>query len=237
MLYWCIFPSEVMIMKRIGIISAMWLEAELLHARMTDVNTEIHAGMTYYTGRIGHAEVVLSTCGIGKVNAAIFTQIMIDRFCVDAIIHTGIAGSMDDRAGHAAVIVADGLTYYDVRPLQLENCFPNRVIFPTDPELSRMLLTHAGADALQGLVITGDDFIADKARKAELKSRFPAALCVEMEGCAIANAAYVNGVPLAVVRCISDLADNAAAEDYSAFEQKAASRAAQIVLDTLADLS
>ena len=58
-----------------------------------------------------------------------------------------------------------------------------------------------------------------------------------MEGCAIANAAYVNGVPLAVVRCISDLSDNAAAEDYNSFEQRAASRAAQIVLDTLTDLS
>jgi len=193
--------------------------------------------MTYYTGKIGRVDVVLSTCGIGKVNAAIFTQIMIDRFCVDAIIHTGIAGSMDDRAGHAAVIIADGLTYYDVRPLQLENCFPNRIIFPTDAVLSGTIHAHTGANALQGLVITGDDFIADKARKAELKSRFPAALCVEMEGCAIANTAYVNHVPLAVVRCISDLADNSAAEDYSAFEQEAASRAAQIVLDTLADLS
>lgn len=230
------FCKEVSIVKCIGIISAMWLEAQLLHAQMTDVETIEHAGMNYYRGKIGNNNVVLSTCGVGKVNAAIFTQIMIDRFGVDAIIHTGIAGSMDDRAEHAAVIVADGLTYYDVRPLQLQNCFPNKVIFPTDEALSRLLLRHAGPGALQGLVITGDDFIADKAKKAELKSRFPAALCVEMEGCAIANAAYVNGVPLAVIRCISDLADNAATEDYRDFEQKAAHKAAQIVLNALADI-
>lgn len=220
-------------MECIGIISAMWLEAKLLHEQMTDVEEFDYAGMKYYRGCIANNRVVLSTCGVGKVNAAIFTQIMIDKFCVDAIIHTGIAGSMDDRACHAALIIADGLTYYDVRPQQLANCFPKQVIFPTDPRLSGMLAAATGPDALRGLVITGDDFIADKARKSALKAQFPQALCVEMEGCAIANAAFVNRVPLAVIRCISDLADGSAAEDYAAFEQSAAEKAAHIVLQTI----
>ena len=220
-------------MKCIGIISAMWSEAQLLHAQMSNVEEIEHAGMKYYRGYIANNPVVLSTCGIGKVNAAIYTQILIDRFGVDAIIHTGIAGSMDGRAGHAALIIADGLTYYDVRPQQLANCFPHQVIFPTDAHLSDLLAEAAGPDALRGLIITGDDFIADRERKAQLKSRFPQALCVEMEGCAIANAAFVNGVPLAVVRCISDLADGAATGDYAAFEQFAAETAARIVLQAI----
>ncbi|MBE5962091.1 MAG: 5'-methylthioadenosine/adenosylhomocysteine nucleosidase [Lachnospiraceae bacterium] len=219
-------------MRRIGIISAMWIEVELLHSKMTDVEEVKHAGMKYYKGKLENVDVVLSTCSIGKVNAAIYTQVMIDHFNVDAIIHTGIAGSMDENVKHLSVVVADGLTYYDVRKEQLKNWFPNQEVFQTDQTLRNILKECAGADARCGLILTGDDFISSAERKAELKKRYPA-LCVEMEGCAVAHAAYVNGIPFGVIRCISDLADGDATEDYSGFEQKAAVKASEIVQKTL----
>ncbi len=91
---------------------------------------------------------------------------------------------------------------------------------------SDRLAACANGAVHRALIISGDDFISEPEKKAALKERFPQALCVEMEGCSIAHTAYVNQVPVAVVRCISDLADGAATEDYERFEQLAADRAA-----------
>lgn len=223
-------------MKRIGIISAMWVEAALLHTKMTNVREHEISGMKYYEGQIEKQEVVLSACGVGKVNAAIFTQIMIDRFGVDAILHTGIAGSMDDRAAHLSLVVANALTYYDVRKEQMIGCFPYQEIFRTDETLCRLAVGAAGEKVHVGLIITGDDFIADREKKAQLKAKYDA-LCVEMEGAAVANTAFINQIPFVVIRCISDLADGAAAEDYKGFEQKAAEKAAGVIVRLLKSIS
>jgi adenosylhomocysteine nucleosidase len=148
-------------MKCIGIISAMWIEAELLHQQMKQVETFEYCGMKYYQGTIHNTNVVLSTCGVGKVNAAIYTQIMIEKFHVDAILHTGIAGSMDKNVKHLSLVIADGLTYYDVRKEQLIHCFPNQEIFKPAKELVDLILGASDSDTHVGLIITGDDFIAD----------------------------------------------------------------------------
>ena len=224
-------------MKKFGIICAMWVEAQLLHDRMEEVRETEYSGMKYYEGRIENADVVLCTCGVGKVNAALYTQILIDRFGVDAIVHTGIAGSMDETVRHLDVVVADGLTYYDVRKEQLRWCFPNQTAFFADKKIRDTLVECAGEDVRRGLILTGDGFVSDCRQKDALKREFPDALCVEMEGCAVAHAAFVNGVSFGVIRCISDLADGAADEDYKEFEEKAAYKAAEIVKKTVAALS
>ncbi|MBQ2817107.1 MAG: 5'-methylthioadenosine/adenosylhomocysteine nucleosidase [Clostridia bacterium] len=218
---------------KIGIISAMWLEAQLIHSKMTDVKIHEIASMKYFEGRLGGTEVVLSTCGIGKVNAAIYTQIMIDRFKVDAILHTGIAGSMDKKAGHGAIVIADKLAYHDFKLNVIVEGFVYKEFYETDKALSDIVYSLAGQSALRGLVVTGDAFIDDSARKADIKARFPEALAVEMEGCAIANTACVNGIPLVVVRCISDLADDDAFNDYKGFEERAANIAANLIINTV----
>lgn len=133
-------------MKKFGIICATWVEAQLLHDRMEEVRETEYSGMKYYEGRIENANVVLCTCGVGKVNAALYTQILIDRFGVDAIVHTGIAGSMDETVRHLDVVVADGLTYYDVRKEQLRWCFPNQTVFFADKRIRDILAECAGAD-------------------------------------------------------------------------------------------
>ncbi len=229
-------------MNRIGILSAMWVEAELLASAMENVKTSEYNGMKYYEGTLCGHPTVLSTCGVGKINAAIYTQLMLDRFGVDRLLHTGIAGSLDPAVRHLDVVAAERLTYHDVRRSQLTELFPYREFFETDPQLTGILLQSAkeqceekqdGTKAHQGLILTGDAFVTDSEQKSLLKARFPRTLCVEMESCAVAHTAYVNKVPIGIVRCISDLADGGAQEDYAAFEKKAADKAAEIVMRAL----
>ena len=221
--------------KVIGILSALEVESNIILKKMTDKKVSVIAGMTFTKGLIHGKEAVLATCGVSKVNAALFTQIMIDHFKPDGILFTGVAGSMDRSIKQMDLVVADKLTFHDVNPHQLEFCFPNQIWFYTDEELSNLIRVNAKGSMI-GPIITGDQFITSKERWKELKERFPEALAVEMEGCAVAHACYVNEVPFAIIRCISDLADNGAEDSYDAFEKKAAEKSAKIILKTIEDL-
>lgn len=233
-------------MKKLAVVSAMWIEAEKLHEAMTDVKEFCYNDMKFFDGFLEGCPLVLTTCGVGKINAAIYTQLLIDKFAPSAILHTGIAGSMDTAVKHLDFVVADRFTYHDVRKSQMTELFPYCESFRTDEELSKRLLESARAELSKentveetteslsevhrGMIITGDAFVTDGERKAELKKRFPSALCVEMEGCAVAHTAFVNKVPFGVIRCISDLADGKAQGDYEYFEKIAAQRAAKITI-------
>ena len=221
--------------KTVGILSALEVESDIILRSMTGKEAFEFSGMTFTKGLLNGKETVLATCGVSKVNAALFTQIMIDRFSPDCILFTGVAGSMDRSVKQMDLIVADKLTFHDVSPHQLEFCFPNQVWFRTDEELRDILSKNAEGSRI-GPIITGDQFITSRSTKIQLKKRFPDALAVEMEGCAVAHACFVNRVPFAIIRCISDLADNGAEESYDVFEQKAAERSAEIIIKTIKDL-
>ena len=164
-----------------------------------------------------------------------FTQIMIDRFHPDCIMFTGVAGSMNKEVKHTDLVIADELTFFDVNPKQLENCFPNTVRFRTDDELNEMIISKA-EDCHKGLIITGDRFIHSREDKDGLLKAFPEALAVEMEGCAVAQVCQLNGIPLTVLRCITDLADNDAEDSYKEFERTAAEKSAEIIIKAIKDL-
>lgn len=222
-------------MSMIGIITAMKVEAELLLSNLVDKSVHCFCGIEYYKGVLEGRSAVISICSVGKVNAALCTQIMIDRFDPVIILHSGIAGSLSDSVKHLDVVIATGLTYYDVRKRQLLNFFPNTDVFPCDDMLIGKIKTAALSitrSVHTGLIVTGDDFIAEKEKK-EVLFRSYNALCVEMEGCAVAHAALINKVPCAVIRSISDMADGAATEDYMAFENAAAKIASSIILKTI----
>ena len=221
--------------KTIGILSALEVESNIILKEMTGKEVSVIAGMTFTRGRILDRDVVLATCGVSKVNAALYTQIMIDSFRPSCILLTGVAGSMDPSAKQMDLIVADKLTFHDVNPHQLEFCFPNQVWVRTDKELTDLIRQNAQG-SLSGAIITGDQFITSRNNKRQLKKRFPEALAVEMEGCAVAHACYVNEVPFAVIRCISDLADSGAEDSYDAFEKKAAEKSAGVILKTIYDM-
>ena len=221
--------------KRIGILSALEVESDIILKKMTHREETVIAGMTFNKGLIHGKETVLATCRVSKVNAALFTQIMIDHYHPDGILFTGVAGSMDPSIKQMDLVAADKLTFHDVSPHQLEFCFPNQVWFYTDEELTNLVRLNA-PESMIGPIITGDQFITSKERKKQLKEQFPEALAVEMEGCAVAQACFVNKVPCAILRCISDLADSEAEESYDSFEKKAAEKSAFAIIKTIDDL-
>ena len=219
----------------VGIISAMPLEIEKIKENLRDGSTMKTNGFVFHRGLINGHPVAIGSCGIGKVNAAIGTQIFIDKFRPSYLLHTGIAGSLTHVASHCHLIIADSITYHDVRREQMQSCFPYQACFESD----RRLLQKAVAAARQlqlphlvGQIVTGDDFIDSREKKARILSGYNA-LAVEMEGAAVAHTAFVNAVPFLVVRCISDFADDTTVADYKQYEQLAADRSASLVLQLL----
>jgi len=225
-------------MKKIGIIGAMEVEIEDILNELDSYYIRKHAGLNYYVGNINGIEVIVLSCGIGKVNAAIYTQILIDQYSIDLIINTGIAGALTEEVNHLSLVISKQLTYYDVKKLQMINCFPNQEFFKADKNLIDLATRVSRDNKLEyhvGTIVTGESFISDTKTKKELNQKFNA-LCVEMEGAAIAHVAFVNNIPFVVIRCISDLANEATNDDYKKFEKSAASKAANLVRDLIYQL-
>lgn len=230
----------------IGIIGAMDSELSLLLAAMEQRAQAEHFGLTFHTGLLGDRRVVLVKAGIGKVNAARCTQLLIDQYHPAAIINTGIAGGLASGLHVGDIVVADGLVQHDFDVTAFGHAKgylctggDDRVptIFRADRQLSEALAAAAqavlGAERVHtGLIATGDQFISGREKKAELFELFRAS-AAEMEGGAIAQVAVLSGVPFAVIRAISDLADGTAAEFYDTFEQQAADHSAETVKQAL----
>ena len=221
---------------KIGIIAAMNVELQTILDKMSQVKSvceQSQTGQTLYRGQIGSVEVILMECGIGKVNAAIGTQALLDRFQLDLLINTGVAGSLAAEVGHLDLVIGDLITYWDVRAKQLAGTFPYQAWFSADADWVKRF-ADAAPQAFVGRIVTGDGFVAEKQQKAQLRADYQA-LCVEMEGAAIAQAAFVNQVPFVMLRCISDLAADATGADYAAYEKLAAQKVADLLVQVLVD--
>lgn len=223
---------------KLGIIGAMDIEVSYLKRKLTDASVTAHGGMEFCEGRLEGVPAVVVKCGVGKVNAALCVQVLADRFGVTCVINTGVAGSLDAAIGIGDIMVStDAVEHdYDVSPLGYA---PGQVpgfdvlAFPADPVLRTTALravAQAAPDvrAFEGRVASGDQFIAGRDQRERITSVFQAR-CAEMEGAAIAHAAYVNGLPFVVIRAISDRADGSSTMDYPTFEKMAAHHCAQIV--------
>lgn len=224
----------------IGIIGAMDIEIERINAHMTDKKEEIISGSAYTCGKIGETEVVTAICGIGKVFAAICAQTMILKYNADAIINTGVAGTLTDKVGVLGTVVASALVQHDMDTTYFGDpkgmiSGINVVEFRTDEELSAKVCANIVGDYIRGTIASGDAFIADEAKKREIAESFNAVAC-EMEGAAIAHVCYVNKVPVCVVRSISDGADGDKVMSYEAFREEAAARSANIIINTIKNL-
>lgn len=214
----------------LGIIGAMAQEVRQLKEAMEQPRIETVAGMEFYRGTIGGKETVVVQSGIGKVSAGICAQILVDRFGVDGIINTGIAGSLKAEINIGDLVMSTDALQHDVDAVNF-GYEPGQIpqlpvkAFPTDDRLRKLameLCARVNPDirAHEGRVLTGDQFISDKAKKQWLTSTFGGA-CTEMEGAAIAQAAYLNQVPVLIIRAISDKADDSASMDYGTFEELA----------------
>lgn len=225
-------------MNKIGIIGAMELEVAQLKSKMQEKRVIERAGMKFHEGVLNGKEVVIVQCGIGKVNAGICVQILADVFQVDAVINTGVAGSLRSEINIGDIVVSSDSCEHDmdVRGLgyepgiipQMETSF-----FPADRTLvdaAKAVCAEVNSDitVYEGRVVSGDQFISDSIVKDRLTATFDG-YCAEMEGAAVAHAAFLNKIPYVVIRAISDKADGSAHMDYPEFERAAAAHSAKLV--------
>lgn len=232
-------------MDKIGIIGAMELEVAELRSKTDVKNVAERAGMKFYEGVLNGKNVVIVQCGIGKVNAGICVQILADVFGVDAVINTGIAGSLKAEINIGDIVVSTDACEHDmdVRALgyepgiipQMETSFFKADRKLVDAALAVCRKVNPEIGVYEGRVVSGDQFISDGAVKDRLIEQFSGS-CAEMEGAAIAHAAFLNKIPFVVLRAISDKADGSAHMDYPEFERAAAAHCAKLVEHLVAEL-
>lgn len=232
-------------MSKIGIIGAMELEVEELKEKMEVSQRVQKASMEFLEGFLNGAEVVIVKCGVGKVNAALCTQILCDLFEVTHIINTGIAGSLKNEINIGDIVVSKDALYHDmdarafgygIGEIPQMGCFS----FSADEGMAQLAVScckevNPDISVYEGRIASGDQFIADKGIKDKIIENF-GAYCVEMEGASIAHAAYLNHIPFVIIRAISDKADDSAQMDYPEFEKAAAIHSATLVERMLAQM-
>ena len=224
----------------LGIIGAMEIEVNRIKEQMEDVSVTDKAGMSFFEGKWNGNDVVVVRSGIGKVNAAVCAQILVDTFHADAIINTGIAGSLKNEINIGDIVLSTDAIQHDMDAQGFgyaPGVIPQMEVsdFQADEkliELAKKCCAEVCPDiqVVTGRVVSGDQFISDKKKKEWLSSQFEG-LCAEMEGAAIAQAAYLNHVPFLIIRAISDKADDSATMDYPEFEAMAAENSVKLLAD------
>lgn len=227
-------------MSKTGIIGAMELEVEELKSELTESRVLVKAGMEFFEGKLNGAEVVVVRSGIGKVNAALCVQILVDDFAVTHVINTGVAGSLNTKLNIGDILISRNAIHHDMdvtifgyQPGEVPQL--HTVEFPADERMIKLAKescerVNPEVHALVGRVVSGDQFISSKEVKERLINQFQGD-CAEMEGASVAHAAFLNKVPFVIIRAISDKADDSAEMDYPTFERAAAKHSAKLVKD------
>ena len=226
----------------IGIIGAMEEEVAALKEDMDIQETVEQASMVFCKGKLCGKDVVVVRSGIGKVNAGICAQILVDRFRADMLINTGIAGSLDARIDIGDMVISTDALHHDMDATIFGDAIGqiprmDTLAFPADEELVQKAAKaneKANPDirTFTGRVASGDQFISSGEAKEKIVENFHP-LCVEMEGAGIAQAAYLNKVSYVIIRAISDKADNSATLDYPTFERQAIAHSVRLMKEFL----
>lgn len=229
----------------VGIIGAMEEEVSALKERMRIDETTECAGMQFCRGNLSGKDVVVVRSGIGKVNAAVCTQVLADKFGVEVLINTGVAGSLDSAIDIGDMVISTDLVEHDMDATGIGDPagqvpLMDTFSFPAEPELVQKayivnMRVNPDIRTFKGRIVSGDQFVSSGETKERLKRLFKAK-CTEMEGAAIAHAAYLNHIPCVIIRAISDKADNSANMDYPAFKEKAIAHSVSLVSALLGEL-
>ena len=212
---------------KLGIIGAMKVEMDGLKAAMSETQSVTYSGVEYISGKIGGVEVVAAMSGVGKVFAAVCAQTMIMKFGIDAMVNIGVGGTLTSELNVLDVAVANGVIQHDMDtsavgdPVGLISGI-NIITVPADEKLSALLaecVREMGSKCVVGTIASGDQFVAGKVKKDEIRSKFDV-IAAEMEGGAIGQVCYINNVPFAILRTISD--GEGGGMDYAQFVVKAA---------------
>lgn len=226
---------------RIGIIGAMSEEVAQLKSEMS-VKTELNkAQMSFYHGELLGKDVVIVTSGIGKVNAAVCTQILVNEFDVDCVINVGIAGGLHKDIFPGDIVVGENLVQHDMDTTFFGDALgqvPRLEAFDFKCDEKLISLAKSACNKVSdincfnGRIVSGDQFIHKAEKLQSLHDEF-GGLCCEMEGASIGQVCYLNDIPFVVIRSISDNAINGSHMDYDEFSSIAIKNSVAILKDML----
>jgi adenosylhomocysteine nucleosidase len=230
----------------VGIIGAMSGEVQGLKEQMENISVSEKSGMEFYKGTLHGTEAVVVQSGVGKVNAGICAALLINIFGADVLINTGIAGSLNNDINIGDVVLSTNAIQHDVDATSFGTYALGQIPgfdtadFKADEKLidiAEKACKNVNPDinVFKGRVVTGDQFVADKSKKKWLIENF-SGYCTEMEGGAIAQAAYLSKVPFIIIRVISDKADDSSVVDYPEFEKKAIEHSIRLTSEIVKNL-
>ncbi|MBO5879431.1 MAG: 5'-methylthioadenosine/adenosylhomocysteine nucleosidase [Clostridia bacterium] len=222
----------------IGIIGAMDSEVNGLVARLENAKSEAVGGIKFYTGELFSKKVVIARCGVGKVFAAMCAEAMIIKYSPRLIVNSGVAGALSPSLKTLDIVIGERVCQHDMDTSPLGDPVGfisgiEKIYFDADMravEILEAAASRLGYPTVRGVIASGDRFVADNESRKRITSLFSASAC-EMEGGAIAQAAYLSDVPFIVIRAISDGANDDSAMDFPTFLGKAASRSELLTLE------
>ncbi|WP_096202655.1 5'-methylthioadenosine/adenosylhomocysteine nucleosidase [Bacillus sp. FJAT-45350] len=230
---------------KIGIIGAMNEEIELMKQDLKLKQTTVTTKISFYEGVLEGKEVVLCKSGVGKVNAAITSQVLVNKFQVDCIIFTGVAGALDPILEIGDIVISTTALQHDIdaSPLGFKRgeipMFEHPSVFEADTTLVSIAEKAAskleGVSSIKGCIVSGDQFIANEETVKVLHSEF-GGKCVEMEGSAVAQVAMLNDIPYVIIRSMSDKANGEATMSFTEFTEVAAKQSYLIVKEMVKHL-
>ncbi|KHL95458.1 MTA/SAH nucleosidase [Paenibacillus sp. IHB B 3415] len=220
----------------LGLIGAMDEEIMLLLEGMENRQTTVKAGITFHSGTVFGKTAVLCKSGVGKVNAAVTTQILLDSFGVSRVLFTGVAGAVHPDLNIGDIVISSQCIQHDMDVTALGYArgvipYQETSSFPADPQLVKLAeqaCRELKQKSVTGIVLSGDQFIASKDTVTVLREQLDGA-CAEMEGAAVAQVCNMNGTPFVIIRSMSDKADGSAHVNYREFTVTAAERSHAIL--------
>lgn len=223
---------------KIAIIGAMEEEVTLLRERIDGKELEVIAGCEFTTGKLDGVEVVLLRSGIGKVNAAMSTAILLERFKPDFVINTGSAGGFNPSLNVGDVVISSEVRHHDVDVTAFGYEYGQVPQLPAAFEADSQLVQIAencakeiqDIQVVRGLIATGDSFMNDPVKVDSIRDKFTDLQAVEMEAAAIAQVSYQFGIPFVVIRSLSDIAGKESDVSFDQFLEKAALHSAELVM-------
>jgi len=222
---------------KIGIIGAMDEEVSILKAKLNNIQTTIIAGCEFYQGELNGKQVILTKSGIGKVAAAVATTLLLERFQPDNIINTGSAGGYDSNLNVGDIVISTEVRFHDVdltafgyeigQMAQLPPAFTaDQKLIDVAQDAAR---TIEGLNIIQGLICTGDIFMADPQKAEIARNNFPTMAACEMEAAAIAQVCHQFEVPFVIIRSLSDIAGKKSELSFEQYLPIAAQNASILV--------
>ncbi|MHA6252173.1 5'-methylthioadenosine/S-adenosylhomocysteine nucleosidase [Oceanobacillus sp. CAU 1775] len=227
----------------IGIIGAMDEEIALLLENMEEAQEVEVAKSRFIQGKLMGKQVILLQSGIGKVNAAMGTTIMMERFSPDLIINTGSAGGYSENLDVGDLVISSEVVHHDVDVTSFNYAYGQVPGLPETfkADLRLIDLTKGVVQSFDinheiGMIATGDSFMEETTKVEEARARFPQMIAAEMEAAAIAQVCHQYGTPFVVIRALSDIAGKESANSFDEFLEKAAKNAAELIMNVVQKL-